>query len=227
MNIFNQFKFCIEQHKSLIPASLLLILSTSAMSVYAETDEQLSKSGQWRDPATGLIWMRCSIGQSWTGSTCKGDPLEFKNWEDAQDYLNKMNKNGGFEGKNNWRVPKIKELITIRKCSTGWRKIGQIQLPEQERRQYGQDHELEMKKLPYGQKAPTNCADDSTSPTLDTHIFPNTPSNGKYWSSSLSPWKPIGYKYKAWNVDFKTGFFAPTINYTDDGSFSRAVRNSR
>ena len=84
-----------------------------------------------------------------------------------------------------------------------------------------------MKKLPYGQKAPTNCADDSTSPTLDTHIFPNTPSNGKYWSSSLSPWKPIGYKYKAWHVDFKTGFFAPTINYTDDRSFSRAVRNSR
>ena len=92
MNIFNQFKLCIEQRKSLIPASLLLIFSTSAMSVYAETDEQLSKSGQWRDPATGLIWMRCSIGQSWTGSTCKGDPLEFKNWEDAQDYLNQMNK---------------------------------------------------------------------------------------------------------------------------------------
>lgn len=227
MNIFNQFKLCIEQRKSLIPASLLLIFSTSAMSVYAEMDEQLSKSGQWRDPATGLIWMRCSIGQSWTGSTCKGDPLEFKNWEDAQDYLDQMNKNGGFEGKNNWRVPKIKELITIRKCSTGWRKIGQIQLPEQERRQYGQDHELEMKKLPYGQKVPKRCTDDSTSPTLDTHIFPNTPSNSKYWSSSLSPWKPIGYKYKAWHVDFKTGFFARTINYTDDGSFSRAVRNSR
>ena len=227
MNLFNQSKIILKRSKDLIPACFLLLFSANSMGVYAETDEQLMQSGQWRDPETGLIWMRCSIGQSWTGSTCKGDPLEFNKWEDAQDYLDQMNKNGGFESKNNWRVPKIKELITIRNCSTGWRKIGQIQLPEQERRQYGQDHELEMKKLPYGQKVPKICADGSTRPTLDTNIFPNTPPDGKYWSSSLSPWKPIGYKYKAWNVNFKTGFFAPTINYTDDGSFSRAVRNSR
>lgn len=85
-------------------------------------------------------------------------------------------------------------------------------MPEQERRKYGKDHELEMKKLPSGQKVPKNCADGPTRPTLDTNIFPNTPPNGEYWSNTSYPWKPIDYKYKAWHVEFKIGFLAPTIN---------------
>jgi hypothetical protein len=227
MSILYPSKLSLYPRKSLIHTFLFIALTAFSINVLAETDEQLMQSGQWRDPATGLIWMRCSVGQTWTGSTCIGDPLKFKTWEAAQDYLNQTNTNLALEVKNNWRVPQIKELVTIRKCSTGWRKIGQIQLPEKERRIYGQDHEFEMKKIPSGQKVPTNCADDSARPTLDTHIFPNTPPDGEYWSSSVPKWKPIGYKYKAWRVNFKTGFLAPSLNYTDIDGLLRAVRNNR
>jgi len=51
--------------------------------------------------------------------------------------------------------------------------------------------------------------------------------DGEYWSNTSSPWKPIGYKYKAWHVEFKTGFLAPTLNYTEYLALSKAVRNSK
>lgn len=206
--------------------SVVVTLLIAPIQGFAETDQQLMAAGQWRDPVTKLIWMRCSIGQSWSGSTCTGDPLIFHDSEDAQNAIKKLNTAGGFADKTNWRLPQIKELVTIRKCSHGWRKIGDINLPERERRNFGEDHELEMKKIPKGGEVPTNCMDHSTAPTLDTHIFPNTPANGKYWSSSFS-WQPIGYQYKAWHVDFSFGFVARTINYTDYQGLARAVRNDQ
>lgn len=51
-----------------------------------QTDTELMASGQWRDPDTGLIWMRCSIGQEWTGLNCTGTPVEL-NWQDANNYF--------------------------------------------------------------------------------------------------------------------------------------------
>lgn len=204
--------------------SILSILSTVPIQGFAETDQQLMAAGQWRDPVTKLIWMRCSIGQSWSGSTCIGDPLIFHDSEDAKNAIKKLNAAGGFAGKITWRLPQIKELVTIRQCSQGWKKIGDINIPERERRNFGKDHELYMKKIPKGGKVPTTCRDDSTAPTLNTHIFPNTPPHGEYWSSSFS-WQPIGYQYKAWHVEFRSGFIARTMNYTDYQGLARAVRN--
>jgi hypothetical protein len=36
-------------------------------------DEQLLAQGQWRDPKTDLIWMRCSVGQTWLVKNCSGE----------------------------------------------------------------------------------------------------------------------------------------------------------
>ena len=71
------------------------------------------ENGTVRHERTGLIWMRCSLGQTWDGSTCTGVPDELT-WEQALDMA------FGFEYANSrlWRLPNIKELasITERSC---------------------------------------------------------------------------------------------------------------
>lgn len=70
-----------------------------------QTTDTLLTSGEWRDPATGLIWMRCSLGQTWENGTCTGEADTF-NWIDA------VNSAGIADGKV-WRLPTTKELLTI------------------------------------------------------------------------------------------------------------------
>jgi hypothetical protein len=56
-----------------------------------------------KDTQTNLIWQRCSIGQTWNGSTCTG--LEKpETWENA---LQAAKKQVG------WRLPNIKELKSL------------------------------------------------------------------------------------------------------------------
>ena len=53
--------------------SYILLFFACISFTHAETDADLMASGQWRDPKTGLIWMRCLVGQKWTGKSCSGD----------------------------------------------------------------------------------------------------------------------------------------------------------
>ena len=60
--------------------------------------------------ATGLMWMRCTIGQTWDGNTCTGSGYEaFDSWmralHDTDGYT--------FAGYNNWRLPNKNELASI------------------------------------------------------------------------------------------------------------------
>lgn len=63
--------------------------------------------GTVKDSQTGLVWQRCTYGQTWNASGCSGEPKKV-NWDAAM----KLNKNG-------WRVPTVKELGTIVYCSSG------------------------------------------------------------------------------------------------------------
>jgi sugar lactone lactonase YvrE len=60
--------------------------------------------GTVTDSSTGLTWMRCAVGQSWTGSTCSGTAttLTLKNVSASP-----------FAGRTDWRLPNIRELQTI------------------------------------------------------------------------------------------------------------------
>lgn len=57
---------------------------------------------------TGLIWQRCSLGQSWNGSDCIGSADGFT-WGDA---LAAAAQNT-FAGYNDWRLPNKNELASI------------------------------------------------------------------------------------------------------------------
>lgn len=56
------------------------------------------------DKATNLIWQRCSLGQTWNGTTCTGEPSSH-NWQEA-DALSQQLGNG-------YRLPTIAELSSL------------------------------------------------------------------------------------------------------------------
>jgi hypothetical protein len=59
-----------------------------------------------------LMWMRCALGQTWTGSTCKGEYKKYT-WNQA------MALRHSYAGHSDWRLPTREELFSIRYCSKG------------------------------------------------------------------------------------------------------------
>lgn len=55
------------------------------------------------DSKTGLIWQRCSAGQSWSGGTCIGTASTFTHGGALTYAL----------GQPSWRLPNVKELNSI------------------------------------------------------------------------------------------------------------------
>lgn len=64
----------------------------------------LNSDTEVKDTQTGLIWQRCSLGQTWSSTSCTGTATTY-NWTNALQTA----KNRG----NNWRVPNIKELDSL------------------------------------------------------------------------------------------------------------------
>jgi len=64
--------------------------------------------GEVLDASTGLVWSRCSDGQSWDGSSCNGTPFEFT-WSSAVERAKVVAGNTGLP----WRLPDPKELVSI------------------------------------------------------------------------------------------------------------------
>jgi len=79
------------------------ILSTAPNSLYS-----INGDGTVTDSKTGLIWMRCSLGQAWDSSSCVGTTLTHS-WSEALTAGNAQ----VFAGKTDWRLPNIKELNSL------------------------------------------------------------------------------------------------------------------
>ena len=63
--------------------------------------------GTVTDQRTGLTWMRCALGQTWSGD-CRGDHKTYT-FEDAQRAATATD----FAGHTDWRVPGVVELNTL------------------------------------------------------------------------------------------------------------------
>lgn len=65
--------------------------------------------GTVTDKATGLQWKRCSEGQTWGASTgCTGTATRH-GWQQALQLADVAT----YAGKDDWRVPNVKELASI------------------------------------------------------------------------------------------------------------------
>ena len=123
--------------------------------------------GTVTDVKTSLQWMRCSLGQTWQGGTCVGEAKTYS-WQAALDAANTLNRQGGYAGYRDWRVPTREELLTLVYCSSGqpktWNDTGK------------------------------SCEGDFKRPTLYQPTFPNTP-DFWFWSSSPYAYSPDGAWY--------------------------------
>lgn len=99
-------------YKFIIASLLLAVSSTnyaacnSAITRTAPDSryELLNSETEVKDKQTGLIWQRCSLGQTWSGTSCTGNASIYI-WVDVLQAAKKMG--GG------WRVPNVKELDSI------------------------------------------------------------------------------------------------------------------
>ena len=186
-----------------------------------ESDRQLAKEGQWRDPNTGLIWMRCLLDQTWDGLFCRGKSAYIRG-EDALEYVKKFNEDG-YAGYSNWRIPRIEELASIRYCGDkdGWK------LEEATAKSFLRGHrEVAYQTLPNGQKVPERCAKtpDFRS-ALRLEIFP-TYSSGIYENTwPISNWAVANHR-DMWEVNFYYGYLQDQTDSTHSEMHLRLVRDA-
>ncbi len=197
--MMNSFKFSLVHFFGFIFASFILT------EVHADSSNQdLMSQGLWQDSKTELVWMRCSLGQTWNGKTCIGKGIKYK-WKDAFKAVETLNRQG-FAGYHDWRLPDVEELTSIRYCSKGFESIRNIPAQSGE--------EKSVQEYCKGK--------NYQRPTINLNIFPNT-AHDSYWSSSPSENYLSGNK--AWDVNFKYGY--PNDYYPNDTSYVRAVRDAQ
>ena len=74
--------------------------------------------GTVTDVKTGLQWMRFSLEKEWKGGTCVGEAKTYT-WTDAMKAAEALNRNGGYSGHRDWRLPSKDELLSLVYCSSG------------------------------------------------------------------------------------------------------------
>jgi len=146
--------------------------------------------------AAGHEWLRCSLGQQWSGSSCTGQAKKYT-LEGAKAAVDTFNVTG-YRGKRDWRIPTVRELQSLRVCSNGFAS-GKIDIDDG------------------GKAVITSCNGSSSQPTIDTGLFPQTPES-LFWSSSLYADSPSF----AWVVYF--GYGLVSHGYVRSGYLVRLVR---
>ena len=105
--------------------------TTTTASVTTTTVVSTSKTytdngdGTVTDPTTGLIWMRCAMGQTWDGITCTGTASTY-----THDQANGLTGTTTFAGYGDWRLPNIRELQTIVDRSVSNPAIDSVAFPD-------------------------------------------------------------------------------------------------
>jgi hypothetical protein len=173
----------------------LLAFALVAMATLAHA-EPYGQAPNGSANVAGREWLRCSLGQQWTGSSCVGQAKKYT-FEGARAAANSFNATG-YRGKQDWRIPTARELQSLRVCSSGFA---------------GGKSDFQDG----GKAVNTSCNGSSNQPSIDAALFPQTPEN-IFWSSSLYP----DSSSFAWVVYF--GYGLVSHSYVRSSSFVRLVR---
>lgn len=93
----------------LIPLTFAIItLMGMGTQTRAANTLQPNANGTVYDTSTSLMWKRCMEGQTWDGITCVGTANPY-----AFDQATALNGNTTFAGYHDWRLPNIRELLTL------------------------------------------------------------------------------------------------------------------
>lgn len=88
--------------------ALLNVGSTSSSFSVTTTASTILDDGTVTDPNTGLVWMRCLVGQTWANGTCAGTISTY-----SFDQANALTGKVTYAGRSDWRIPNIRELLGI------------------------------------------------------------------------------------------------------------------
>ena len=80
----------------------------SIVATAPDANFSIHNDGTVTHKTTGLMWMRCSLGQTWDGKTCKGMAAIYT-WREGLQ----VGTNYQYAGYNNWRLPNKNELESI------------------------------------------------------------------------------------------------------------------
>ena len=144
---------------------LLVALTVALFSLGASAEPYfIHKDGAMvYDQATGLVWMRCSLGQTWDGVSCTGN-AQTVTFNGATKNSATFNTTGGLNGHTDWVVPTIRQLQSLRECSSGFK---------------ADSHDLRDGSA----KVLASCRANSKQPTISEKLMPSTASS-VYWSST-------------------------------------------
>jgi len=91
-----------------LPAGAAQICKETIIATTKDSSFAPNSDGTVTDNTTGLMWMRCSLGQDWNGKTCSGKAATFS-WPDGL----KAASGYKFAGYTDWRLPNKNELESI------------------------------------------------------------------------------------------------------------------
>jgi hypothetical protein len=87
-----------------MPLLLAALVAVAPASAQAQSRYAYSADGtEVTDAQTGLIWRRCTVGQTWANGTCTGGLTVFRHEEALAHALTQAG----------WRLPNVKELTSL------------------------------------------------------------------------------------------------------------------
>ncbi|WP_227431159.1 DUF1566 domain-containing protein [Psychrobacter sp. I-STPA6b] len=161
------------------------------------TDVYTLEQANATDKASQLIWSRCLVGQTFTDGACQGEPTEFTSWQAAIDATQ-------LQAKDGWRLPNIKELVSITETTQVFPAINTSVFPFAKNLRF-YNHEETREKPDYGKWVPQaehagqTCTEDEWGRMTDqagwTCLNPQIPA--KYIPEVSSPYiwssTPVAY----------------------------------